>query len=766
MRHRSNANRAATLRDSLHRTRGAIAWPVVVGLLLLVVVAGVSIDWFSTKPPEALARATYVGRSRCINCHQAEHADFVGSHHDRAMELASEDSVLGDFDDAMFQRLGVTTKFFRKDGNYYVNTEGPDGKYHDYQVKYTFGVDPLQQYMVEFSDGRVQVLRVSWDTHKQLWFYVPPPDATDERLTPGDPTHWTGIAQNWNTACAECHSTALEKNFDLATDSYKTTFAEIDVSCEACHGPASLHLELAASRSLFWDRRHGYGLAKLKGLSNVAEIESCAPCHSRRTAVHPDFRPGRPLTDFYTPATLDQTFYHADGQILDEVYVYGSFLQSKMYSEGVRCTDCHNPHSLKLKFEGNALCAQCHVPSKYDTPAHHHHQAGTPGASCVECHMPATTYMVVDPRRDHSIRVPRPDLTVQLGTPNACNACHTKQSEDAVWAAAKVVEWYGPQRKGNQTWAPAIAAGRAAAPEGEELLLALLSKQTTPAIVQATACYLLAQYDSPPVAEALGDMLQSPSPQVRQAAAQTMPAKSPQQLLSSMTGLLSDVSRPVRIAASLRLLAVDRKMLEDSQANALDEAIDDYREQLKLSSERASSHLELAQLALMNKQASDAARAEGAADEYRAAVKLEPYLAAPYEKLADVLAAVQGDPDEIASLRQQAIERLERDIELVPDAVDVRYRLGLQHYRLGDLQSAERRLAEALEMAPGSYRVAVTVAQLQLGLYASGEQTAYSRALKTIEAVNRLQPGSPEAEALLRELMARAKQPKEASDSD
>jgi len=740
-------------------TRRAIAvWRLIIGLTLCALVLLVSVDWFSARPSDALTQATYVGRSSCVDCHEAEHADFVGSHHDRAMELASDKSVLGDFNDASFERLGVLTKFFRRDDKYFVNTEGPEGENRDYEVKYTFGVDPLQQYMVEFPDGRVQVLRVSWDTREKKWFYVSPPDATDELLPPDDPTHWTGIAQNWNTTCAECHSTDLKKNYDLASDSYNTTFSEIDVSCEACHGPASLHVDLANSRSLFWDRRHGYGLAKLKSVSNVPQIESCAPCHSRRTTVHPDFRPGKSLHDFYVPAMLDQGLYHADGQIQDEVYVYGSFLQSKMYGEGVRCSDCHNPHSLKLKFDGNALCSQCHVPAKYDSLAHHHHKVGTAGASCVECHMPATTYMVVDPRRDHSIRIPRPDLSVEVGTPNACNGCHDKPAEDAAWAAAKVVEWYGPDRKGDPHWAPALAAGRAGEPEGEALLREVLRKPTTPAIVQATACYLLGQYPSPTADRALRQLLRSTSPLVRQAAVQSVRAASTEDLISAVAPLLNDVARPVRIAAALHLLSVDMKLLSVEQRDDVEAAVEEYRLQIAQTNERAGSHLQLAQLALMDKAASDAERAEEAGQEYRAAIKLEPYLAAPYERLADLLAAVEGDQEEIANLRREAIERLERDCEMLPDNLDSRYRLGIQHYRLGDVEAAEANFSEALQLAPSNYSIATDLAQMQSELYFQGDEGAFGRAIKTIERLNELQPNNPAAENLLRELLAVRKQ--------
>ncbi len=736
---------------SSSRTRGAAYWWVAALLAVLAAVTLVGLDWYSSEPPRAVSDASYVGSSSCIDCHQAEHAEWVGSHHDRAMELATEEAVIGDFDNAEFERLGVVTKLFRKGDEYWVNTEGPDGENHDYQIKYTFGIDPLQQYMVEFPDGRVQVLRVSWDTHKKRWFYVPPPDAVDERLDPDDPTHWTGIAQNWNTTCADCHSTNLQKNYDLASDTYETTFSEIDVSCEACHGPGSLHVKLANSRSLFWDRRHGYGLAKLKSLDSTPQIETCAKCHARRTEVHADFRPGRPFDDFYAPALLDAGLYHADGQILDEVYVYGSFLQSRMHREGVRCTDCHNPHSLQLKFEGNALCSQCHVPAKYDTPNHHHHAVGTLGASCVECHMPETTYMVVDPRRDHSIRVPRPDLTVSIGTPNACNQCHDKPYESAQWAADKIVEWYGDKRPDDPHWAPVIAAAREADPQAETSIIEAIGRQTTPAIVKATLCQLLSQYPSPEARTTIEDALASPYAVVRQAAVANFPAGTPRQLVEAAVPMLSDPVRSVRIAAAVRLLAFAPGNLENDVQEKLDAAVAEFKEQLHMADDRAAAHIQLAQLARRQGDATTSA------EELRTAIRLESYLSGPRSELAQLLTEASRDPasvaDEVKELRGQEIELLKRDIGLVPGSGEIRYRLGLMYYLVGDLPNAEQRLAEAQELEPRNYQFALGLALLQQEQFNRGEQAAFDRAVETLKQLNQLNPSSPDAENILRDLM-------------
>lgn len=417
-----------TGKKSMNRITLLIFSTVLVFLLAGYLVA----DWYHAVPMDA--DRSYIGRDSCAQCHQQQSQQFVGSHHDKAMDVATDATVLANFEDQTLSHYGVTSRMFRDGDRFMINTEGPDGQMADFEVKYVFGFTPLQQYMVEIdpvtgsdSDavGRVQVLRVSWDTENEQWFYLSPPDV-DEKLKPDDPLHWTGITQNWNTSCAECHSTALEKNYQVTTNQYHTTFSEIDVSCEACHGPASLHVELANRRSLFWDRNHGYGLAKLKTVSNKPQVQSCAPCHSRRSVVKEGFKPGCNFDDYYALQVLTHPIYHVDGQIRDEDYVYGSFLQSKMYHNGIRCSDCHDPHSAKLIHSGNQVCTSCHQHSggKYDSENHHHHKMGTAGAACVNCHMATTHYMELDGRRDHSFRIPDPQISVSTGAPNACTACH------------------------------------------------------------------------------------------------------------------------------------------------------------------------------------------------------------------------------------------------------------------------------------------------------------------------------------------------------
>jgi predicted CXXCH cytochrome family protein len=666
------------------------------------------------------------------------------------MELASEESVLGDFDDTSFERLGVTTRFFRRDGKFYVNTEGPDGEHHDYEVKYTFGVEPLQQYMVEFPKGRVQVLRVSWDTHNKRWFEVTPPDAPNERLTPTDPLHWTGVAQNWNTTCAECHSTNLQKNFDVATDTFHTTYTDIDVSCEECHGPGSVHVALARRWSPLWDRNVGYGLANLKSPDTKVQIETCAKCHSRRHMIHADFRPGRPLLDYFEPALLSAGLYHDNGQILDEVYEYGSFLESKMHANHVRCTDCHDPHSLQLKFTGNRLCTQCHVAAKYDAIAHHHHPADSAGAQCIACHMPTRTYMVIDERHDHSFRVPRPDLTVKIGTPNTCNDCHTLPYETPQWAADAVRKWYGDSRPDDPHWAPAIAAANRGEPEGEQLLVDVIGRATTPAIVKATALGLTSQYPSPEIVVVQQATLKSDDPLVRATAVRALlPYQPLTRFVADVADRLTDPSRSVRMAAARRLAELPRQQIEPRYNLVLDKALNEYRASQQVSLERAAPHINLGWLA---RQLGDS---QEAADELRTAIRLEPYLTGPRTELANLLAEQGGDADAIRKLRVEEADHLDRDALLLPESSEVQYRLGLMRYLLGEYAAAAKALAQACQLAPTSYDFRMALALLQERRYElDGDAAQFDAAEKSLDEMAKLRPTDPRSEQIRQRLHA------------
>ena len=685
-----------------------------VAIIAVVVALGIAtfMKWQSPdtgrQTPAQLTPATYVGRQVCTACHEREDDLWSGSDHDLAMQVANEETVLGNFHNTTFTYFGVTSKFSRRNGKFFVRTDGPDGTLHEYQIEYTFGVTPLQQYLIEFPGGRYQALGIAWDTRPkteggQRWFHLYP----DEKITHDDILHWTGLNQNWNYMCAECHSTNLQKNYDLAKDRYKTTWSEINVSCEACHGPGSRHVDWAQAASpgdkSQYEGRKGL-VVQLKDpnkgtwdfdtetatvkrstpLQSHIQIETCARCHSRRSVVHDDYVYGRPLMDTHRPALLTEALYHADGQILDEVYVYGSFLQSKMFHAGVTCSDCHDPHSLKVHAADNALCTSCHLPTKYDTPSHHFHGPDSPGASCVECHMPAKTYMVVDPRPDHSMRVPRPDLSVKLGTPNACNRCHTDRSTQ--WAADAVEKWYGSQRSTDVHFGEALHAGRSGLPGAEDALVKLAGDDTKPNVARASALSLLRRYPSPASVRAIQRGLEDDDPLVRLSALRGLELLEPKDRLRPAYPLLNDPIRAVRIEAARVMASVPRSMMTREQREVLDRAIAEYIESQRVNADRPSAHLNLG---VLYTQSGKFDKAEAA---YRTALRIDPSFVQAYVNLAD-LYRLEGRDDEGERILREALE-------IAPRNADVYQALGLLLVRHKRMPEAVKVLGQSATLRP------------------------------------------------------------------
>ena len=699
-------------------------------ILLAMVGVGVAADWWIAFPEET--QATYVGHQSCIECHQKEFRRWEDSDHDLAMEEASAETVLGDFDNQLLEHHGITTRIYMRDANYFMETEGPDGERAEFQVKYAFGYEPLQQYLADLGNGRLQVLPATWATEENRWFYANP----DAPFGPDDPLHWTGSAQNWNHMCADCHSTNFHKGFDVESFEHNWSFSEIDVSCEACHGPGSLHVELANAKSLFWDRRHGYGLAKLKTKSTKPQLDTCAPCHARRQHIYPGVQAGDEFLDHFTLSLLEEHLYHPDGQIDDEVYVYGSFMQSRMYRKDVRCTDCHDPHTTRLKYEGNRLCTQCHMAAKYDAPVHHHHKVDSEGALCIECHMPSKKYMVVDPRRDHSLRMPRPDLTVKLGVPNACNDCHTKPEETAQWAADKVVEWYGPQRTPDPHYGEIIAAGRQSDPNALDALIELAEEHDVGPIVRGTAISLLAtNYRGQQRDQAIGRALKSSEAIVRHAALRAfegMDLSDPDQrdrLALSVKPLLFDIVRSVRTEAARLLAPISHQVLNAKQLERFKFAIEEHITGLEYHNDQAGSQLTQG---VLNEQLGLSNKAERA---YRRAIQLDPAVAGPRSNLAALLEQ-HGDSEQARRLREEEEQRLARDVSLLPENAMLHYRLGLLRYILGRASGVEEELLHAVELEPRSTEFLLTLTLWYEKQQRWPEAVRYARRLVTLESNN------------------------------
>ena len=704
-----------------------------------------------TAPPVPVS-AHYVGAGACSGCHTAAAQEWQQSDHAHAMLEVGDDTVRGDFSGATLRDRQHEARFFSRDGKRFVHTEGADGTPGDFEVRYTFGWYPLQQYLVDVGQGRLQALPFAWDSRSrdeggERWFHL----YAGQAPQPGESLHWTGRDQNWNFMCASCHSTNLQKRYDAHEGRFDTRWTDIAVACEACHGPGSNHVEWAkqghqdgaADKGLTVSRAAAgewafttpdQPIARWTGADRRAAMEPCFACHSRRREIANPLSAAVPLLDQTVPSLLEPGLYSADGQIDGEVFEYGSFLQSRMYRAGVICQDCHQPHSGKLRRSGNALCTQCHAPASFDTPAHHHHEAGSKGSLCVDCHMAGKTYMGVDFRRDHSFRLPRPDLSETLGTPNACNGCH--QDRPASWAAAQVHAWVGEPGREHAPVAAALTAAREHRRDGGTPLLALLDHPDASPIVRATAIAALADYPGPATRQKLQAAAIDREPLVRLAAVQAsrlLPAEEQQRLLLAR---LNDPMRAVRIEAARIAVGIPDERLDSSERARRDAVVQELVASETIHLDRPESHLNLA---LIDLARGDVAAAESSLQQ---ALRMDPGFVPARINLADLYRASARD-GEVEPL-------LHEGLRLAPDSADLKHALGLLAVRQGKRAAALVLLAEAASLAPDNPRYAYVHAVALLDSGNPAEALAVAR-----DALERT-PNDPALAQLLAQLEAGA----------
>jgi predicted CXXCH cytochrome family protein len=611
------------------------------------------------------------------------------------MQKATAETVLGDFAVAKFDHFGLVSQFYKKGERYFVKTDNSEGQLAEFEISYTFGVYPLQQYLIQFADGRYQALAIAWDSRPkqeggQRWFHLYPDQQSDFE----DPLHWTGAFFNWNSRCASCHSTNLEKNYSFAADTYNTTWSEVNVACESCHGPASNHLswtqqpQADAGFKGFEHSLDDAGMFTGSGKQTTAkrsdgkrphqQIEACAQCHSRRAEIK-EAAVGEAFFDGHQSQFLTEQLFFPDGQIRDEVFVYDSFKQSKMYAEGVVCSNCHEPHSAKLTIEGNGLCLQCHSPAEFNTPKHHKHEDNS-GAQCVNCHMPERTYMVVDPRRDHSFKIPRPDISVIHGTPNACTQCHSDKTDQ--WAADIALQWFDGLTAYPNT-ADVFSRAWSGQASAASDLMALVYDDSQSPIVRASAAQALGRYPSQQAFQALMTALQSPEVEVRIGAVRALDFLPPPRR-TILLQLLNDPVKAVRLEVTRLLAAMPQQNMPPQVITMVNDAFKEYIAAQRVNADMPGAQLNLGVFYAARGQLTDAEVA------YKHALRLSPKFVPVLLNLADFYRSQNRD--------WQAKPLLEQAIAVAPDQAPAHHSLGLLFIRQQQLDKALQSLKVASDL--------------------------------------------------------------------
>ncbi len=717
--------------------------------------------------PQIAIHDGFVDEKACASCHAGQAAAFAKSHHAKAMALANEKSVLADFNNTQFEWNSVKAVFSRRDGRFFVSTEGPDGKPADLEVKYTFAYEPLQQYLVDLGGGKLQALDIAWDTQKQKWFWL----GEGSSAKPGSTFHWTGPFYRWNRTCIDCHSTDPQTNFQPQTDEYQSSYVATSIGCQSCHGGGAKHVEWARAKV---GNAQTAAIAGL-GLSKV-DANTCFACHARRARLVDGYQPGSSFLDNFSPALLRSDLYFPDGQILDEVFEYGSFQQSKMARAGVTCFDCHRPHEGSVKTVGNALCTQCHTqdaPKRFastdpggafDTPAHTHHPEGSAGALCANCHMPERTYMKVDRRRDHSFVIPRPDLSDMYGTPNACTSCHDGRSNK--WASQTMDTWFGAGWRKRPTIAHAFAAAAKNDAASIEALRAFVGDEKQAGIVKGSAIAEMSRLAGADVAADVKAAAESPDPLVRLGAAEAAANLPREYRLDAIGGLVSDDVRAVRVAAARALGSTQSLDFLGDRRRDFDRAVADLKAYVQANADVAETQTSYGTFLL------EQGRPEEAEKALRQAIHLDPSLAGARINLAELYRATgEGDKSE-----QTYAEAVATD----PDRADLRYGHGLSLVRQKAMEEAieELNAAVRLDALNSRYRTTAAIALDSVGrteqafalldaAALSGATDAsllgtaiqiglklrrYPETLQFAEALARLQPDNLQIAELIRQL--------------
>jgi predicted CXXCH cytochrome family protein len=543
-------------RSGSFRQRAQSVMVAAVSLLTIAVVMACE-----SSGPKDLVRTEepgYTGLARCALCHTNLYGEWKRSLHSQAMGVPADSTVVGDFGNVKHSYGGVTSRMYRDETGYYMETLGPEGDVRPYRVDYTIGVRQHQAYLTMFPDGRLQVLPLYHDGEKNAWVDAQQGHVveSDEPLRPGDFYFWANRGRSWNYHCYDCHASRVEKHYDPATDKYETTVGSLTIDCEACHGPGKIHDDTRETPG------DDLNMVDLERLSVDEQIEVCAQCHAAKDVISLGYAAGESFYDHYTLYLPDDKTFYPDGQPAVYLYPVALHMMSSCYAEAdLVCTTCHDPHGSDYEVDLVAdkrtteLCASCHEEIAADPTAHSRHAFASEGNTCVGCHMPYH-HVTGEKMTDHRIASPSPRNTLLFGVPNSCNAAECHADKAAEWSERHVEAWFPgfQEREADRIrpYAQGKQGNRAAIPE----LRKRLDASTAP-VWRAVSATLLGQLSAVSAVEDLLEALDDPFPMVRLRAAIALGRIGDLRAIQPLVSALADSVRPVRIYAAFALSDLD-----------------------------------------------------------------------------------------------------------------------------------------------------------------------------------------------------------------
>jgi hypothetical protein len=392
-------------------------------------------------PGTAKGSQGYAGSESCKQCHERFYGLWSASRHGLAMQPYTSEFAKAQLTPQ--QKDVVIGKVeYRADLAKGVVTEtGPKGT-KQYKIEHALGGKNVYYFLTPFPKGRLQTLPVAYDVNRKMWYDTA---GSGVRHFPGagggEPVSWTDPGYTFNTSCYSCHVSQLSTNYDLRTDTYKTTWAEPGINCETCHGPSAEHNRVMQETPK-GQKPADPKIISVKKFTPEQHNAACAICHAKMSPFTATFTRGDRFFDHFDIATLEDPDFYPDGRDLGENYTYTSWLMSPCAKAGkIHCVSCHTSsgrYRFRAEEKANDSCMPCHKERVENATAHTHHKQGSPGNKCISCHMPMTSFARMN-RSDHSMLPPTPAATIAYKSPNACNLCH--QDKDAAWADKYVREW-------------------------------------------------------------------------------------------------------------------------------------------------------------------------------------------------------------------------------------------------------------------------------------------------------------------------------------